>query len=154
LGSSGSVVPLFQKQIKNGGPITVTDPKIIRYFMTIREASQLVIQAGAMSSEGEIFLLDMGEPVQIVDLAKNMILLSGMSVKDEKNPEGDIEITFTGLRPGEKLLEELLIDENAQPTKHNEIMVANEKGSNWNVIKDSLIELEKAILYDDYNKIN
>ena len=100
LGSSGSVIPLFRKQILKGGPITITHPDIIRYFMTIPEAAQLVIQAGAMAKGGDVFILDMGEPVKIVDLAKNLIQLSGLSVKDENNPKGDIEITYTGLRPG------------------------------------------------------
>ena len=110
LGSSGSVVPLFNKQIEAGGPVTVTDPEMIRYFMTIREAAQLVIQAGSMGNNGEVFILDMGEPVKIFDLAKDMITLSGMTVRDKTNPNGDIEIIFTGKREGEKLFEELVID--------------------------------------------
>lgn len=128
LGSSGSVVPLFRKQIIAGGPITVTHPDITRYFMTIPEAAQLVIQAGAMSESGEVFVLDMGEPVRIVDLARRMIHLSGFSVRDEKhNPDGDIEIRFSGLRPGEKLYEELLIGEDITETRHPKIMMANEQ---------------------------
>uniref|UniRef100_UPI0035A13C5D UDP-N-acetylglucosamine 4,6-dehydratase family protein n=1 Tax=Glaesserella sp. TaxID=2094731 RepID=UPI0035A13C5D len=127
LGSSGSVIPLFKKQIEQGGPITVTDPRIIRYFMTIPEAAQLVIQAGAMAKGGDVFILDMGEPVKIVDLAANLINLSGLTIKNESNPNGDIEIKFTGLRPGEKLYEELLIgDDNVEKTAHERIMTAQE----------------------------
>ena len=124
LGSSGSVVPLFRKQIGQGGPITLTDENMTRYFMTIPEAAQLVIQAGAMAQGGEVFVLDMGEPVRIADLARQMLLLSGLTVKDEANPQGDIEIKVTGLRPGEKLYEELLIGNNPLPTAHPRIMKA------------------------------
>lgn len=127
LGSSGSVVPLFREQIRRGGPITVTDPRIIRYFMTIPEAAQLVIQAGAMGKDGDVFVLDMGEPVKIVDLALRMIHLSGLTVKDNNNPCGDIEIVFSGLRPGEKLYEELLIGDDVNQTSHPRILRANEK---------------------------
>jgi FlaA1/EpsC-like NDP-sugar epimerase len=126
LGSSGSVVPLFRQQIKNNGPITLTHPDITRYFMTIPEAAQLVIQAGAMASGGDVFVLDMGEPVRIMDLARRMVELSGLSVRDDANPAGDIGIEITGLRPGEKLYEELLIGDNPQPTKHPRIMKAHE----------------------------
>ncbi|OEF25940.1 polysaccharide biosynthesis protein [Vibrio rumoiensis] len=127
LGSSGSVIPLFKRQIKLGGPITITHPEIIRYFMTIPEAAQLVIQAGAMGKGGDVFVLDMGEPVKIVDLATNLVHLSGLDIKSEDNPNGDIEFKFTGLRPGEKLFEELLIgDDGVQETEHNRIMTANE----------------------------
>lgn len=127
LGSSGSVVPVFTKQIEEGRPITVTHPEVTRYFMTIPEASNLVIQAGAMARGGEVFVLDMGEPVKIVDLARRMIHLSGHETKTEANPDGDIEITYTGLRPGEKLYEELIIgDDNIEPTYHPLIMQAME----------------------------
>lgn len=128
LGSSGSVVPLFKQQIAKGGPITVTDPEVTRFFMTIPEASQLVIQAGALGTGGDVFLLDMGEPVRIQDLARQMISLSGLKVKDGQNPDGDIEIQYTGLRPGEKLYEELLIDqENTEITSHKRILRSVEK---------------------------
>lgn len=126
LGSSGSAIPLFQKQIKEGGPVTVTDPEIIRYFMSIPEAAELVIQAGAMGEGGDVFVLDMGEPVRIVELAKRLISLSGMELKDKDNPSGDIEIVFTGLRPGEKLYEELLIGDNVSKTLHKQILRAEE----------------------------
>jgi len=127
LGSSGSVVPLFRDQIRKGGPVTVTHPDVVRYFMTIPEASQLVIQAGAMAKGGEVFVLDMGEPVRILDLAQTMIRLMGLSVRDESNPEGDIEIVFSGLRPGEKLFEELLIGDASVRTEHEMIMQAHEE---------------------------
>ncbi|MFA0194096.1 polysaccharide biosynthesis protein [Vibrio artabrorum] len=126
LGSSGSVIPLFKKQIKAGGPLTVTHPEITRFFMTIPEAAQLVIQAGAMGKGGDVFVLDMGESVKITDLAENLIKLSGLSVKNEENPHGDIEIKFSGLRPGEKLYEELLIGDNVEGTAHERIMTAKE----------------------------
>ena len=127
LGSSGSVVPLFREQIKNGGPVTLTHQDITRYFMTIPEAAQLVMQAGAMGEGGDVFVLDMGEPVRIIDLARKMIELSGLSVRDKSTPDGDIEIAITGLRPGEKLFEELLIGDNPLPTKHQRIMKAQEE---------------------------
>ncbi|MGF1910242.1 polysaccharide biosynthesis protein [Vibrio kasasachensis] len=127
LGSSGSVIPVFKKQIALGGPVTVTHPDIIRYFMTIPEAAQLVIQAGAMGKGGDVFVLDMGEPVKITDLAANLIHLSGLEVKNEDNPHGDIEILFSGLRPGEKLFEELLIGDNVEGTAHERIMAAKER---------------------------
>ena len=126
LGSSGSVVPLFKKQIESGGPVTITHPEIIRYFMTITEAAQLVIQSTELSEGGDVFLIDMGDPIKIVDLAKQMILLSGLTIKDKNNPNGDIEIIFTGLRPGEKLFEELLINSEAKSTFHPLIFKANE----------------------------
>jgi len=150
LGSSGSVVPLFNQQIESGGPITVTDPKIIRYFMTITEAAQLVIQAGAMGKDGEIFLLDMGEPIKIVELAKDMVHLSGMSLRDKDNPDGDIEIIFTGLRPGEKLYEELLVDHKAKKTTHEKIMVADDKVIDLKKLEAPLKDLEEARKTENY----
>lgn len=144
LGSSGSVVPLFRSQIQQGGPVTVTHPDIIRYFMTIPEAAQLVIQAGAMAKGGEVFLLDMGEPVKITNLAKRMIHLSGLSIRDETNPEGDIEIRFSGLRPGEKLYEELLIDSQADKTSHPKIYQAHEDCLDWTKLTSILDQLEAA----------
>ena len=141
LGSSGSVVPYFRKLIKSGGPITVTHEDIIRYFMTIPEASQLVIQAGAMGEGGDVFVLDMGEPVKIMDLAKQMILLSGLELKDEDNPKGDIEIQVTGLRPGEKLYEELLIGDNVTETQHPRIMRAEEEVLEWDKLQGFIDEL-------------
>ena len=125
LGSSGSVVPAFEQQIAAGGPVTLTHPDITRYFMTIPEAAQLVIQAGAMGKGGDVFVLDMGESVKIIDLARQMIRLSGLDVKDAANPKGDIEIRITGLRPGEKLYEELIIGDNAVPTGHPRILTAS-----------------------------
>ena len=144
LGSSGSVVPLFREQIKRGGPITVTHPDIIRYFMTIPEASQLVIQAGAMANGGDVFVLDMGEPVKIVSLAKKMIHLSGFTERTEENIYGDIEIQYSGLRPGEKLYEELLIGENVEGTPHPRIMTAKEVSLTWPETHNLLYKLEKA----------
>lgn len=154
LGSSGSVIPLFRKQILKGGPITVTHPDIIRYFMTIPEAAQLVIQAGAMAKGGDVFILDMGEPVRIVDLAKNLIQLSGLSVKDENSLKGDIEITYTGLRPGEKLYEELLIaGDNVQKTEHSRIMTAEEHYLPFDQLSSVLVQLEQACKNGDYMSI-
>ncbi|EPI9369201.1 polysaccharide biosynthesis protein, partial [Shigella sonnei] len=144
LGSSGSVVPLFEKQIAQGGPVTLTHRDIIRYFMTIPEASQLVIQAGAMGHGGDVFVLDMGDPVKIYDLAKRMIRLSGLSVRDDKNPDGDIAIEVTGLRPGEKLYEELLIGDSVQGTSHPRIMTANEVMLPWQDLSLLLKELDQA----------
>ncbi|WP_439589615.1 polysaccharide biosynthesis protein [Hydrogenophaga sp.] len=149
LGSSGSVVPLFREQISNGGPITLTHPDINRYFMTIPEAAQLVIQAGAMAQGGDVFVLDMGEPVRIIDLARRMVELSGLRVKDEQNPGGDIEIQITGLRPGEKLYEELLIDDNAQSTEHKRIMRALEDSLPWVELLDVLNTLDQAMMTND-----
>ncbi|MDH1630665.1 polysaccharide biosynthesis protein [Pseudomonas mosselii] len=150
LGSSGSVIPLFHAQIKAGGPLTVTHPKITRYFMTIPEAAQLVIQAGSMGQGGDVFVLDMGEPVKIVELAEKMIHLSGLSVRSERNPHGDIAIEFSGLRPGEKLYEELLIGDNVLGTRHPMIMSANEDCLPWEVLKQRLEALLGAIARDDY----
>lgn len=143
LGSSGSVVPLFKEQLKRGGPITVTHPDIIRYFMTIPEAAQLVIQAGALGKGGDVFVLDMGDSVKIYDLAKRMIELSGFKVKDPANDTGDIEIVFTGLRPGEKLYEELLIDNTAANTEHPSIMVAKEHFLAWEKLEPLLGDIAK-----------
>jgi FlaA1/EpsC-like NDP-sugar epimerase len=153
LGSSGSVVPLFRKQIKEGGPITLTDERITRYFMTIPEAAQLVIQAGAMASGGDVFVLDMGEPVRIVDLAKRMVELSGLGLKDESNPTGDIEIRVTGLRPGEKLYEELLIGDNPLPTHHLRIMKAHEDFLTWDQLQPKLNELNQVLDINDVPRI-
>lgn len=149
LGSSGSVVPLFKEQIARGGPVTVTDERIIRYFMTIPEASQLVIQAGAMGQGGDVFVLDMGEPIRIIDLAKRMIHLSGLEIKDADHPDGDIEIKFTGLRPGEKLYEELLIGDNVAKTSHARIMCAQEPVIPWLELEKNLACLQQAILDDN-----
>jgi FlaA1/EpsC-like NDP-sugar epimerase len=150
LGSSGSVVPVFTKQIAQGRPITVTHPDVTRYFMTIPEAANLVIQAGAMATGGEVFVLNMGEPVKIVDLARRMIHLSGCVPKDESHPEGDIEIVFTGLRPGEKLYEELIIGEdNVEDTSHPLIMQAMEHSFPLSELEQTLSELtQKAQQHD------
>ena len=143
LGSSGSVVPLFKKQIAQGGPVTVTHPEVTRYFMTIPEAAQLVIQAGAMGTGGDVFLLDMGESVKIADLAKQMIRLSGFKPIDDKGI-GDIAIQFTGLRPGEKLYEELLIDtENVEKTKHERILKSFEQFYSIKEMKEVYVNFEK-----------
>lgn len=144
LGSSGSVVPLFRKQIMSGGPITVTHPEITRYFMTIPEAAQLVLQAGAMGEGGDVFVLDMGEPVRIIDLAKRMVHLSGLEVKNENSSEGAIEIQQIGLRPGEKLYEELLIGSNVEGTEHPLIMRAQEAEIPWPLLQDMLQKMEKV----------
>lgn len=153
LGSSGSVIPLFHKQIKAGGPLTVTHPSITRYFMTIPEAAQLVIQAGSMGRGGDVFVLDMGEPVKIAELAEKMIHLSGLSVRSTSNPLGDISIEFTGLRPGEKLYEELLIGDNVIATRHSMIMSANEDYVPWDVLKVKLSEMMGAIDSRDFSLI-
>lgn len=153
LGSSGSVVPLFKEQIARGGPVTVTDKRITRYFMTIPEASQLVIQAGAMGQGGDVFVLDMGEPIRIVDLAKRMIHLSGLEIKDAEHLGGDIEISFTGLRPGEKLYEELLIGDNVSKTDHARIMRAQEHIIPWAELETMLARLEQAAKVDDFDMI-
>ena len=144
LGSSGSVVPLFRQQIKQGGPVTVTHPDIIRYFMTIPEAAELVIQAGSMGLGGDVFVLDMGDPVKIVDLARRMIHLSGLEIKDQDTPAGDIEIHYTGLRPGEKLYEELLIGDNVNGTDHSRIMRAEEVSLGWADTQELLNQLDQA----------
>ena len=156
LDTSGSVVPLFKKQIRNGGPVTVTDPRVIRYFMTISEATELVIQAGSLSKGGDVFLLDMGEPLSILELAKEMIKLSGKEIKDENNPTGDIEISFTGLRDGEKLYEELLIGDDVSKTTHDHIMSANEEKLTHHQIEqclDKFKELDSESSSEDIKKI-
>lgn len=153
LGSSGSVIPLFREQIKRGGPITVTHPNITRYFMTIPEAAQLVIQAGSLGQGGDVFVLEMGAPVRIVELAEKMIHLSGFTVRDAEKPHGDIAIEFTGLRPGEKLYEELLIGESVLPTEHPMILRAQEEFIAWEPLKQLLTELLQAIDADDYVRV-
>lgn len=153
LGSSGSVVPLFREQIKKGGPITLTHTDITRYFMTIPEAAQLVIQAGAMGSGGDVFVLDMGEPVRIYDLASRIVELSGFTLRDERNPNGDIEIKVTGLRPGEKLYEELLIGDNPRPTQHPRILKAHEKFVPWEQLEGKLNSLNLALSVNDVRLI-
>ncbi|CNH43337.1 TrsG protein-like protein [Yersinia kristensenii] len=153
LGSSGSVVPLFKKQIAEGGPVTLTHKDIIRYFMTIPEAAQLVIQAGAMGQGGDVFVLDMGDPVKIIDLAKRMINLSGLSIKSEENPDGDIAIEILGLRPGEKLYEELLIGESVQNTHHPRIMTATEVMLEWDNLNTLLNKIEIACNNFNYEYI-
>ena len=150
LGSSGSVIPLFREQIQRGGPITVTHPNITRYFMTIPEAAQLVIQAGSMGEGGDVFVLDMGQPVRIAELAEKMIGLSGLSVRDAKNPHGDIAIEFSGLRPGEKLYEELLIGDNVTETQHPMIMRASEDCLSWDDYRAMLEKLKLAVHQDDF----
>lgn len=153
LGSSGSVVPLFRKQIAQGGPITVTHPEITRYFMTIPEAAELVIQAGSMGQGGDVFVLDMGEPVKIVDLAKQMVHLSGLKTTDHADGAGDIEIEFTGLRPGEKLYEELLVGDNVTGTEHQLIMRAEEKYLPWKETLEILNSLENFCRQNEYLKV-
>ena len=153
LGSSGSVVPLFRRQIKDGGPITLTHADITRYFMTIPEAAQLVIQAGAMANGGDVFVLNMGEPVRIIDLARRMVDLSGLVVRDAAQPEGDIEIQITGMRPGEKLYEELLIGDNPMPTGHPRIMKAHEDFVRWPELLAQLEVLDTALQANDIPQV-
>ena len=153
LGSSGSVVPLFRDQIKVGGPVTLTHAEVTRYFMTIPEAAQLVIQAGAMANGGEVFVLDMGEPVKILDLAKRLIQLSGLTVRDEGNPHGDIEIIITGLRPGEKLFEELLIGQNPTTTDHPLIMMAKEDYLRWELLAKEIDLLRNSLNLNQTNQL-
>ena len=154
LNSSGSVVPLFMEQLTEGGPITLTHKEIIRYFMTIPEAAQLVIQASTLSKGGEVFLLDMGKPISIYDLAVQMIKLSGHSLKDTNNPEGDIEIIITGLRPGEKLYEELLIEKTSKPTKHPLIFSAEEISIDYKVLFPKMNSLEKALISRNHSLVS
>lgn len=153
LGSSGSVVPRFRQQIRDGGPITLTHPDINRYFMTIPEAAQLVIQAGAMARGGDVFVLDMGKPVRIMDLARRMVELSGLTVQDEANPEGDVEIQISGLRPGEKLYEELLIGDNPTATSHPRIMKAHDEFLPWGDLEEKLDTLAIALNVNDVDVI-
>jgi FlaA1/EpsC-like NDP-sugar epimerase len=152
LGSSGSVVPLFNEQIRVGGPVTVTHPEVRRYFMTIPEAASLVLQAGSMARGGEVFVLDMGQPVKIDELARRMIALSGLTVRDEKNADGDIAIEYTGLRPGEKLYEELLIGENVSGTEHPMIMRAYEHCPSWAEIQQLLADMRSALDSSDCDR--
>jgi FlaA1/EpsC-like NDP-sugar epimerase len=149
LGSSGSVVPLFRRQIQEGGPVTVTHKDITRYFMTIPEAASLVIQAGSMAQGGDVFVLDMGEPVKIVDLASRMVQLSGLELQTTENPDGDIQIQYTGLRPAEKLYEELLVGDNVVGTEHSMIMRANEDYLDEEPLAQYLSELKAAIEIND-----
>lgn len=149
LSSSGSVVPRFQAQINSGGPVTLTHRDVTRYFMTIPEASQLVLQAGAMANGGEVFVLDMGHPVRIIDLARSMIQLSGCTVRDDENPDGDIALIEVGLRPGEKMYEELLIGDNPEPTEHSRIMRANEDRIDWSELSVGLNRMMQALSEGD-----
>jgi FlaA1/EpsC-like NDP-sugar epimerase len=153
LESSGSVIPKFKQQIKEGGPVTLTHPDVTRYFMTITEASQLVIQAGAMAEKCEVFVLDMGQSIKIKDLIVKMIKLSGLSIKDDKNLDGDIEIKVTGLRPGEKLYEELLIGDNPQSTIHEKIQKAQDPFISFNKLKIDLDHLTNLIETNEVEEI-
>ena len=153
LGSSGSVVPKFRQQIKNGGPVTITDPEVTRFFMTLSEAAQLTIQAGAMAKSGDVFVLDMGKPVKIIELARRMIELSGLKLKDGKNSDGDIEFKITGLRPGEKLYEELLIGNSPESTAHPRIIRAMEKFIDWSELENQCHVLDKALNAGDIDEI-
>ena len=153
LGSSGSVVPLFRQQIEHGGPVTVTHPDVTRYFMLIPEAAQLVVQAAAMARGGEVFVLDMGNPVKIVDLARSMIEISGLSVFDEDHPDGEIEIEFVGLREGEKLVEELIIGENISKTEHELIMRCDEKFLPRREIEAELAKLRTLLELGDVEEL-
>ena len=152
LDSSGSVIPLFKKQIKTGGPVTVTHPDVVRYFMTIPEAVELVIQAGAMANGGEVFVLDMGKPIRIYDLAVKMIKLSGLELLSSDNPKGDVEIQYTGLRPGEKLYEELLVDGNFNTTENKLIMRAEEEMLSWDKLEPVLAEIKEAATKSEMKK--
>ena len=149
LGSSGSVVPMFREQLARGGPLTVTHPEVTRYFMTIPEAAQLVLQAAVMASGGEVFVLEMGEAVKIVDLARRLVELSGLKVRDAQQLDGDIEFAFIGLRPGEKLYEELLIGDNPTPTTHSRIMKAHEDFMVWPELSVQLQQLRRAAEDED-----
>ncbi len=153
LGSSGSVVPIFRQQIARGGPVTVTHPEVTRYFMSIPEAAQLILQAGAMGTGGDVFVLDMGDPVRIADLARNMIRFAGRTVRDAENPNGDIEVTFTGLRPGEKMFEELVIGSDLRDTGHKSIRVALESFDPWSLLEPRLQMLEAAVSQSDSARV-
>ena len=153
LGSSGSVIPKFRQQIRDGGPITLTDPKITRFFMTIPEAAQLVLQAGAMAEGGDVFVLDMGKPVKVEGLARRMVELSGLSVQDENTPDGDIAFVITGLRPGEKLYEELMLGDEPQPTMHTKIHRAKDPFIPWQDLCVDLEDLKFAVIQDDVEVI-
>jgi FlaA1/EpsC-like NDP-sugar epimerase len=153
LNSSGSVVPLFRKQIKEGGPITLTDSDVTRYFMTIPEAAQLVLQASAMAKGGDVFVLDMGQPVKIMDLARRMIELSGLRVKNSEHPDGDIEIQVTGLRAGEKLYEELLIGDNPERTSHPQILRAHEEFLPWSKLEPVLEAFSQSLNVQSVDEI-
>ena len=149
LGSSGSVVPLFKEQISKGGPITLTDENVTRYFMTVEEAALLVIQSNVISNSGDVLLLDMGKPVKIIDLARNLIKLSGLEVKDKDNPNGDIEIKIIGLRNGEKLFEELLIEPQSTTTEHPLIFKAREKSIDSELLDKTLEEIKYLVYKND-----
>jgi FlaA1/EpsC-like NDP-sugar epimerase len=149
LDSSGSVVQTFREQIRRGGPVTVTHPEVTRFFMSIPEATQLVLQASAMARHGEVFVLDMGEPIRIAELARNMISLSGMTVQDEDNPSGDVEIAYVGLRPGEKLYEELFVGESALDTAHPRIKMAKERFISFAELRPHVDRLRAAIFAGD-----
>ncbi|MEN9984297.1 MAG: hypothetical protein RI918_2266, partial [Pseudomonadota bacterium] len=149
LGSSGSVVPLFRKQLQSGGPLTITHLDVTRFFMTIPEAAQLVLQAGAMAKGGDVFVLDMGQSVKILDLARRMAQLSGLTLRDESNPDGDIDIEVTGLRPGEKLYEELLIGGNPEGTDNERIMKAHEEYVRWPMLSPVLVTLRQAAIQNN-----
>jgi FlaA1/EpsC-like NDP-sugar epimerase len=153
LGSSGSVVPVFREQIRRGGPVTVTHRDIIRYFMTIPEAAQLVLQAGSMCQGGDVFVLDMGKPVRIADLARRMVHLMGLTLRDDANPDGDIAIQFTGLRPAEKLYEELLIGNNVTGTGHPMIMRAMEDRLSWSKIQHFIEQILHACARSDCERV-
>jgi len=153
LGSSGSVVPLFREQMARGGPLTITHPEVTRYFMTIPEAAQLVLQAEAMATGGEVFVLEMGKPIKIIDLARRLVQLSGRQLRDASQPDGDIEFAFVGLRPGEKLFEELLIGANPTPTAHPRIMMAHEHFMPWPELQEQLHLLDQAASQDDEESI-
>ena len=153
IGSSGSVIPLFKQQILNGGPVTVTDTKMTRYFMSIPEAAQLILLAGSYGKKAEIFLLDMGEPIKIIDLAKSMINLYGYNIKDKNNKDGDIEIKITNINPGEKFFEQLQIGSEKDPTEHPKVFKLNNKAYDLNKIKTLVKEIEELIIANDVSSL-